>query len=283
VPNPVAPGRIAGGSSGGSAAALAAGLVDAALGTDSGGSVRIPSACCGTVGLKTTWGLVPLDGCFPLAPSFDTAGPMARDVAGCAQMMRALVPGIELPAVDLADLRVGVAWLEHADPLVRERVAALVPDAEPVELPLDYASTALFQHEVASVHAELFAESPEAYGPDVARKVALCLDVTDREAARAAEARELYREQALEAIEGFDVVVAPTIPCVAPPVGPYEDEERRRRLIALTYPVNALGWPALALPCGAAEAGLPASAQLLGRPGDDGFLLSVGGVLAQVR
>jgi aspartyl-tRNA(Asn)/glutamyl-tRNA(Gln) amidotransferase subunit A len=284
VPNPVAPGRIAGGSSGGSAAALAAGLVEAALGSDSGGSIRIPSACCGTVGLKTTWGLVPLDGCFPLAPSFDTAGPMARDVAGCVRMLEALVPGLSVPAPpDLGALRVGVAWLEQADPLVRERVAAVVPAAKPVDLPLDYESTPLFQHEVATVHAELFAESPEAYGPDVARKVALCLEVSDREAARAAEARERYREQALEAIEGFDLVVAPTVPCVAPPVGPHEDEERRRPLISLTYPVNALGWPALALPCGAAEGGLPASAQLLGRPGDDAFLLSVGGALAQVR
>ena len=86
VPNPVAPGRVAGGSSGGSAAALAAGLAEAALGTDSGGSIRIPSACCGTVGFKPTYGLVPLDGCFPLAPSFDHAGPMASDVAGCARM-----------------------------------------------------------------------------------------------------------------------------------------------------------------------------------------------------
>jgi aspartyl-tRNA(Asn)/glutamyl-tRNA(Gln) amidotransferase subunit A len=284
VPNPAAPGRTAGGSSGGSAAALVAGLADAALGSDSGGSIRIPSACCGTVGLKTTWGLVPLDGCFPLAPSFDTAGPMARDVAGCARQLEALVPGLSVPAApDLADLRVGVAWLEQADPLVRERVAALFPAAEPVDLPLDYESTALFQHEVATVHGDLFGESPEAYGPDVARKVALCLEVTDREAARAAEARERYRQQALELVEGYDLVVAPTTPCVAPPVGPYEDEQRRRRLISLTYPVNALGWPSLALPCGPAEDGLPASAQLLGRPGDDAFLLSVGGALAQVR
>src|SRR5439155_5811981 len=77
VPNPIAPGRLAGGSSGGSAAALAAGLADAALGTDSGGSIRIPAACCGIVGFKPTYDLVPLDGCFPLAPSFDHAGPMA--------------------------------------------------------------------------------------------------------------------------------------------------------------------------------------------------------------
>src|SRR6266542_6752943 len=83
VPNPVAPGRIAGGSSGGSAAPLAAGLADAALGTDSGGSIRIPAACCGIVGFKPTYGLVPLDGCFPLASSFDHVGPMARTVADC--------------------------------------------------------------------------------------------------------------------------------------------------------------------------------------------------------
>ena len=95
VPNPIAPGRIAGGSSGGNAAALAAGLADAALGTDSGGSVRIPAACCGNVGFKPTYGLVPLEGCFPLAPSFDHAGPMARDVDGCVRMMARAAPGFE--------------------------------------------------------------------------------------------------------------------------------------------------------------------------------------------
>src|SRR5204862_8311765 len=90
VPNPRAPGRIAGGSSGGSAAALVAGLADAALGSDSAGSIRIPAACCGVVGFKPSFGLVPIEGCFPLAPSFDHAGPMATDVAECARMMEAL-------------------------------------------------------------------------------------------------------------------------------------------------------------------------------------------------
>src|SRR5437588_1172081 len=90
VPNPVAPGRVAGGSSGGSAAALAAGLAVAAIGSDTGGSIRIPAACCAVVGFKPTWGLVPLDGCFPLAPSLDHAGPMARTVPDCAAMLAAL-------------------------------------------------------------------------------------------------------------------------------------------------------------------------------------------------
>ena len=93
VPNPIAPGRMAGGSSGGSAAALAAGLADAALGSDSGGSIRIPAACCGIVGFKPTFGLVSLEGCFPLAPSFDHAGPMARSVADCSTQLEALAPG----------------------------------------------------------------------------------------------------------------------------------------------------------------------------------------------
>src|SRR5262245_53498977 len=107
VPNPVLAGRIAGGSSGGSAAALAAGLADAALGTDSGGSIRIPAAYCGVVGFKPTYGLVPLDGCWPLAASYDHAGPMARTVDGCIAMMEALVPEFEPPPrADLTEIRV---------------------------------------------------------------------------------------------------------------------------------------------------------------------------------
>ena len=99
VPNPRAPGRTAGGSSGGSAAAVVAGLADVALGTDSGGSIRIPAACCGIVGFKPTYGLVPDDGVFPLAPSFDHVGPIAADVGACAEMMRALAPDLERRAL----------------------------------------------------------------------------------------------------------------------------------------------------------------------------------------
>src|SRR4051794_5952178 len=125
VPNPLAPSRIAGGSSGGNAAALAADLADAALGTDSGGSVRIPDACCGIVGFKPTYGLVSLDGCFPLAPSFDHAGPMAGSVGDCVSMLEALAPAFRPErAIALDELDVAVAWTALAEPLVRARVEA---------------------------------------------------------------------------------------------------------------------------------------------------------------
>src|SRR5215207_9692823 len=119
VPNPTAPGRTSGGSSGGSAAAVAAGLAHAALGTDSGGSIRIPAACCAIVGFKPTYDLVSLDGCFPLASSFDHAGPMAGSVEDCVRMLEALAPAFEREPASLEDVEVGVAWTELADPLVR--------------------------------------------------------------------------------------------------------------------------------------------------------------------
>ena len=118
-----APGRIAGGSSGGSAAALAASLADAALGTDSGGSIRIPAACCGVVGFKPTYELVSTVGCFPLAPSFDHVGPMARTVEECVALLEAIAPGFTPTALgSLEEIAVATAWTDEADPLVVERV-----------------------------------------------------------------------------------------------------------------------------------------------------------------
>jgi aspartyl-tRNA(Asn)/glutamyl-tRNA(Gln) amidotransferase subunit A len=280
VPNPAAPGRIAGGSSGGSAAALAAGLADAALGTDSGGSIRIPSACCGTVGFKPTHGLVSLEGCFPLAPSFDHGGPMARTVADCVGMMEALAPGFA-PAAPRAldEVEVGITWTPEADPLVRARVeaaAALFPRSRTIEFPVpEPVGTKVFMREVAEVHRELYAEHADLYGEDVASKIELCLAVTDAEYEAGLAARERYREAAAAAVEGIDLLATPTLAVVAPPVG-VGDLELRLTLIRFTLPFNFLGWPALALPCGPAELGLPASIQLVGRPGDDALVLSAG-------
>ena len=289
VPNPRFPGRVAGGSSGGSAAAVAAGLADAALGTDSAGSIRIPAACCGIVGHKPTYGLVSLEGCWPLAASYDTAGPLAGDVDGCERMLSALVPGFAPVALDsLEELEVGVAWTELADPLVRALVEAATlrfPRRRAIELPLVPNETyAVFMREVAAVHRELYAENADLYGEDVRIKVERCLAVRDSEVERAERLRTEYREQVESALDGLDLVLTPTLPIVPPPqhrdsVG---DLDVREQLIRFTYPFSALGWPALALPCGLAEDGFPASLQIAGRSGSDALVLAAARLLSPV-
>jgi aspartyl-tRNA(Asn)/glutamyl-tRNA(Gln) amidotransferase subunit A len=278
VVNPLDPGRIPGGSSGGSASALAGGLCDAALGTDSAGSIRIPAACCGIVGFKPTHGLVPTKGVFPLAPSFDTAGPMARSVGECVRLLHALVPGLALEPVRLEDLKVAVAWLDEVDPLVRKRVeeAAAPLLARPLEFPLLPEDThAAFMREAADVHRDLFAEHRELYGRNVRTKIERCLRVHDGQVEIAAASRTRYRKLCLELMQDFDLLLTPTLGFVAPPVG-IGDLALRERVIKLTYPFSSLGWPALALPCGAAEDGLPASLQIVGQPGADALVLAAG-------
>ena len=284
VPNPLAPGRIAGGSSGGSAAALAASRADAALGTDSGGSIRIPAACCGVVGFKPTYELVSTVGCFPLAPSFDHVGPMARTVEDCVALLEAIAPGFTLATLgSLEEIAVATAWTDEADPLVVQRVreaAGHFPRSRAVEWPRPEIG-ALFMREVADVHRELYAENGELYGEEIAVKIERCLAVSDAEANRAQQVRVEYRENCLELLDGFDLLLTPTLQCVAPPRG-IGDLALRERLIANTLPFNTLGWPALALPCGQAEDGLPASVQLVGRPGADALVLAAGGRLASL-
>jgi aspartyl-tRNA(Asn)/glutamyl-tRNA(Gln) amidotransferase subunit A len=283
VPNPLAPGRLAGGSSGGSAAVLAAGLADAALGTDTGGSIRIPAACCGITGFKPTYGLVSLDGCFPLAPTFDHAGPMARDAATCAELLQALVPAFTPTELALEDVEVGVLWLEHAEPLVRVRVEAaseLFPNHRRLELPLPEGTHAAFLREVADVHRELFEEHADEYGDNVRVKLERCLAVTDYDYERATVNRERYSERLAEAAEQVDLLLTPTLVLVAPKVG-IDELTLRGTLTRLTFPFNLSGWPALALPCGPAEDGLPASVQLAARPGEDARVLAAGKALEQ--
>ena len=282
VPNPIAPGRIAGGSSGGSAAALAAGLADAALGTDTGGSIRIPAACCGIVGFKPTFDLVPLEGCFPLAPSLDHAGPMARSVEACIAMMEVIVPGFERAELgSLEEVEAGTAWAEHARPLVAQRVEAAArcfPRLHRIELPLADDSRAVFMREVADVHRELYAEHGDLYGENVAAKLERCLAVTDAEYDAGLNSRAAYRTKFEEAMAGIDLLVTPTLPFVAPPLG-QDERELRGELTLFTWPFNVLGAPVLALPCGPAEDGLPTSVQIVGRPGADALVLAAGAVL----
>jgi aspartyl-tRNA(Asn)/glutamyl-tRNA(Gln) amidotransferase subunit A len=282
VPNPAAPGRLAGGSSGGSAAALTAGEVELALGTDSAGSIRIPAAWCGVVGFKPTKGLVSVEGCFPLAPSYDVVGPMAASVEGCERLLRTVAPGFEPVELEsLEELEVGVAWLDEAEPLVRERVAAvasLFPRRRELDLPLAPRNRADFMREAGDVHRALFPGNEELYGENVRGKVERCLRVTDAEAAAAERDRREYRERVAESLAQLDLVVTPTVPFVAPPAD-VDELEIRAGAISLTYPFSSLGWPALALPCGPAEDGLPASVQLAAPEGEDARVLAAGRLL----
>ena len=284
VPNPVAPGRIAGGSSGGSAAALAAHLAQASIGTDSGGSIRIPASCCGVVGFKPTYDLVSTGGCFPLAPSFDHVGPMARTVAECSSLLEVIAPGFQPSALEsVEEVVVALAWTDTADPLVAQRVteaAERFPRRKLIAWPRPEIGP-LFMREVADVHRELYAENGELYGEDVAVKIERCLGISDGEVSEAERSRSDYRDRCEELLDGVDLLLTPTLECVPPPTG-IGDAVLRERLIRNTLPFNTLGWPALAVPCGSAEDGLPASLQIIGRPGADALVLAAGALLASL-
>jgi Asp-tRNA(Asn)/Glu-tRNA(Gln) amidotransferase A subunit family amidase len=197
-------------------------------------------------------------------------------------MLEALVPGFEpLEPRPLSELSVALAWLEPADPLVRARVeqaAALFPHRRVVDLPIPDVGAA-FMREVADVHRELYSEHGDLYGEDVAVKIERCLAIGDEEHRMALAERERYRAAAEAALDGADLFLTPTMPIVAPATG-IGDLGLRWRLTHFTLPFNALGWPALALPCGIAEDGLPASVQLAGRRDADALVLAAGETLS---
>jgi len=201
--------------------------------------------------------------------------------------MTVLAPALDpVPEIAPDDVRVGVAWLGEADPLVRARVeeaAGVFPNRRELNLP---AMPPGVQHvrmrETAQTHVKLFSEYRDRYGHDVAEKLDRCLEVNDREYEAGVETRERYRERLAELMRDVDVLLTPTLPMVAPPVG-IGDLALRDRLTQFTYPFNAISAPALAIPCGAAESGLPASVQVVGRPGMDALVLGVGALLDSRR
>lgn len=242
VANPARPGRVAGGSSGGTAAAVADHLATIGLGTDTGGSLRIPAACCDVVGFKPAYGLVPVHGTFPLAPSFDTVGPMARTGRDCA-LVYSVLSGRPLPRPGIAGLRVGAL----APTGFEDELAALGAVVSEVALPVPRSGdpTAVFVAECAITHVPWFPRLRERYGSDVAWKLeaAQRLPVVDHY--RGVSALRELRERTRAELD-VDVVVSPTLAIEPPPDDCWEPDVRVP-MTAWTRPFNFLGWPAIAI------------------------------------
>jgi Asp-tRNA(Asn)/Glu-tRNA(Gln) amidotransferase A subunit family amidase len=253
VQNPRLPGRMAGGSSGGNAAALAACLCELGLGTDTGCSIRLPASCCGVVGLKPSWGRVPVDGVYPLCSSFDTVGPLARTVADVARAWSVLAEA-PVPEPRLAGLRVGLlteppsvggsalppndAATGYVERL--EAQGATVVEARIPEPPAD--TWPLFFHEARESHAATFPSRAGEYGDNVRAKLELAQAVDAADVAAARQAVAVWRRYE----PPVDLYVAPVLGVPVPPVD-CDELEVRLPATAFLRPFNVLGWAALAI------------------------------------
>jgi amidase len=276
--NPLDPSRVPGGSSSGSAVAVATDEADVAYGSDTGGSIRIPAACCGTTGLKTTWGRIPLDGVFPLAPSFDTVGPMARDVAGLVLGMELLEPGFTGEAATGAGVSVG-RLRPPADPLIDAAIdAALVRSGWPtVELDVPEWDRAtmdtglLLVVEAWASNADLVARDPGGIGTEVRDRLTMGSTFDAAAVASAWDGQRAWQLALADVFARCDFLVTPTLTVFPPAI-----EDGSALLMArCTLPVNLAGVPALALPVPTAGP-LPASLQLIGPAGSEERLLAAG-------
>jgi amidase len=279
--NPLDPRRVPGGSSSGSAVAVATGEADVAFGSDTGGSVRIPAACCGIAGLKTTWGRIPLEGVWPLSPSFDTVGPMARDVAGVAAGMALLEPGFTV-ATDVPRT-IGVLAVE-ADPLVTAAIDNALRSAEfdlvPITIPdidkVQAASFTLLDAQAWEADKDLYGAAADQIGDDVRERLKQASTVTAAQVSAAEAVIAGWRETLDGLWRQVDAIAAPSLLGFPPLL----DEVRVMwKLRMLTSPVNAAGVPALALPIpvpGGNAGPIPASVQLIGPLNSEERLLAAG-------
>ena len=283
-PNPLDPRRLPGGSSSGSAVAVAAGEADVALGTDTGGSVRIPAACCGIVGLKTSWGRVPLDGVYPLASSMDTVGPLGADVAAVELGMRLIDPDFAGASAE-APGRVG--RIRPAPDLGVDPATDAAVDAALATLTgLEVTDVAGFDfravNQAGNVAIDIEGYQANEYllpqldrlAPHNQRAMTEAARITAEEAAEAARARQELRDWFAAALDRYPVLALPTLVGAPPLIG-----ERGMPLTILTIPANLAGLPALALPVPGGPAGLPASLQLIGPPGGEEQLIALGRVI----
>jgi len=281
VVNPRAPDRIAGGSSGGSAAAVAAGLVDWAMGTDTGGSIRIPAAMCGVVGFKPTIGTFDMTGVVPLSRSLDTLGPIAADV-GTAEMAFAQMLGNQnwtaQPPVPLSEFRLAVidGWADDLDADTAAAWQSAAAGLRSVDFPardaLNEVGLTILLAEAAAFHRHWLETRPDSYGKDVLEPLRRGLEVSSAAYVSALLEQSRLRVMAEDALQSQDVdaLMVPATRIIAPRVA---DSFQRQDLTGYTRPFNTTGQPAVCLPV--PTLGVPIGIQLVGRHGQDAKLLSI--------
>ncbi|HKN33623.1 MAG TPA: amidase [Terriglobales bacterium] len=304
VHNPWNAQHIAGGSSGGSAAAVAAGLCYAAVGTDTAGSIREPAAICGIVGLKPTYGRVSARGVIPLSCSLDHVGPLTRTVADCALELQALagfdsadphsanvplqnyVEALDTPTRHFRvgvprtffydDLHPDVAWVVDQALSVVSNVTADVREFS-LAVPTD---RTLQSAESYAYHASFVEKSPELYQPETLRRIQSGKNVSAEDRTRLTDELQELRRTAGQIFGTVDVLVTPTVPIPPPTLAELTqnpDLLRPRELLMLrnTRPFNVWGWPAISVPCGFTGTGLPIGLQIIGPPWEERRVLAL--------
>lgn len=287
--NPLDPRRVPGGSSSGSAVAVATGQADVAYGTDTAGSVRNPAACCGVVGLKTTLGRVPVEGTHPLAPSMDTIGPLARDTARVAVGMALLEPGFAPAAPAVGDLRLARFRGLDTDPRIDRAVdtALAAAGVTTADVAVDGWAQAhgdgldLMYGEALEVNRALVADHADRLGADVRARFARAARLTAAHLDAVRRRRGLWQRELAAAFEGFDALALCGLPIFPPTI---RDLDPASNVAAVA--VSFAGFPALCLPVPTIDgpptvtgSPYPASLQLVGAPGSEELLVGIGAIV----
>jgi len=314
--NPWDPTRVPGGSSGGSAAAVASSECTASLGSDTGGSIRTPAAVCGVVGLKPTYGRVSRYGAIPLAWSLDHVGPLTKSVEDAAIMLAAIAgPDPKDPSASLRPLpdyrkemqgsisgvRLGVPrqyFFEHVDPEIQKLVTAAIRQlasmgttSVEVDIPDLESCSAMEAHitlaEATSYHEPYLKKQADAYSPGVRTNLEAGRYLLATDYVKSQRARTLLQRNFNEAFNRADVIVSPTLPAFSPPIGEVwvQSGDLRENVIdaflRFNIPYDLTGFPAISIPCGLSSTGLPIGLQIAGRAFDETTVLRVANAYEQ--
>ncbi len=295
VRNPWATDHDPGGSSGGSAAAVSAGLAFAALGTETGCSIRQPAHCCGIVGYKPTFGLVDIDGVQPLVPTMDHVGPLTRSVEDAALMLGILADSenYDCAGATLDGVRIGVArnffFEGHAEVVdvvdtALEMLAGLGVSVIDLELPkVEQASreARITFAEALTVHADNLSENPQGFSEELRGRLAESQGISESRYAQAQEFRREFTENTEALMSEYDVLVAPTATIAASPIAD-RPEDYRRHGWKNTGISDFTGQPSVSIPCGFTDDGLPVGMMFTGRLFEDRKVLQIAHAIEQV-